>query len=125
MKQEIVNCLTYLANYVAETIAYEDTWSPKFCHVELSGAFSRVNEELSKHLDWSNLTERDCKALRFGKLEEGNPLRLIPIWLYKVIPIGTELTSINGEKVIFNGHNIDLDTRYGCLAYGIIPKQSN
>lgn len=103
MKKEVINCLTYLANYVAETMACEDVWSPEFCHKELSDAFSRVNEYLSKHLDWNNLTERDCKALRFGKWEEGNPLRLIPIWLYKVIPVGTELTIIDGEKVIYDG----------------------
>lgn len=51
---------------------------------------------------------------------------LIPIWLLDVIPAGTELTSISGEKVVFNTkEDIDIDTRCGCLTYGIYPKAAS
>jgi hypothetical protein len=49
-------------------------------------------------------------------------LRLIPLYLYPSLPIGITLTSINGEEIVFNGSNIDTDIRFGCLAYGIKPK---
>lgn len=50
-------------------------------------------------------------------------LRLIPLYLYPSLPIGITLTSIGGEEIVFNGSNIDADTRFGCIAYGIKPKK--
>ena len=48
---------------------------------------------------------------------------MIPLWLLPIIPVGTELTSISGETIIYNGTNIDKDIRFGCLAWGIhIPE---
>lgn len=123
MKTEIRNCLTFLANQVAETVLYQPHWSMDFCHQEITKAYKKVAEELKKHLDWNNLTEEDCQELRFGKWEKESQLYLIPIWLYSAIPIGTKLTSIFGEEIVFDGSNIDKDNRFGCLAYGIIPKQ--
>ena len=125
MKQDVINCLTFLANAVAQGIVYEGHWSPKFSLKENKKAFDLVNDELAKVLDWDNLTEQDCKELRFGVWQKENPVRLIPIWLYKAIPMGTKLTSIDGEEIIFDGNNIDTDTRFGCLAWGIIPKANN
>lgn len=49
-------------------------------------------------------------------------LRLIPLYLYPSLPLGITLISINGEDVIFDGSNIDTDTRFGCIACGIKPK---
>lgn len=50
-------------------------------------------------------------------------LRLIPLYLYPSLPIGITLTSIGGEKIVFDGSNIDTDTRFGCIAWGIKPKK--
>lgn len=50
-------------------------------------------------------------------------LRLIPLYLYPSLPIGITLTSIGGEEIVFDGSNIDTDTRFGCLAWGIKPKK--
>lgn len=49
-------------------------------------------------------------------------LRLIPLYLYPSLPIGITLTSIGGLDVVFNGSNIDTDARFGCIAWGIKPK---
>lgn len=122
MKKSITNCLTFLANAMAQSVVYENHWSPEFCCQENRRAFESANCALRQAIKWDRLTEKDCKELRFGIWEPGNPLRLIPIWLYKAIPVGTELTSITGEKIVFDGNNIDTDTRYGRLAWGIIPK---
>lgn len=125
MKPIIRDCLTFLANSMAKSIIYEDCWKPEYCCKENREAFDKVNEVLRQELDWDNLTEDDCKELRFGVLTKDNPLRLIPIWLYMVIPVGTKLKSIGGEEIVFDGNNIDTDTRFGCLAWGIIPKANN
>ena len=50
-------------------------------------------------------------------------LRLIPIYLYPSLPIGTILTSIDGKEIEFDGSNIDTDVRFGCIAWGIKPKK--
>ena len=50
-------------------------------------------------------------------------LRLIPLYLYPSLPIGITLTSIDGEERVFDGSNIDIDIRFGYLAWGIKPKK--
>ena len=49
-------------------------------------------------------------------------LRLIPLYLYPSLPIGITPTSIGGDDIVFNGSNIDTDVRFGCIAWGIKPK---
>lgn len=123
MKKEILNCLTYMANKTAETVAYGGSWGVEFCQKEIKEAHNKLVEELRKHIDWNNLTVDDCKELRFNQWSDELPIWLIPIWLLDVIPAGMELTCISGEKVVFNSkEDIDIDTRFGCLAYGIYPK---
>lgn len=50
---------------------------------------------------------------------------MIPLYLYPSLPIGITLMSIGGEEIVFNGSNIDTDSRFGCIAYGIKPKKIN
>lgn len=158
MKQEIINCLTWYANKMAEITQYE-TWSDEFCRKEAKENTDKFLEELKKHIDWENLTEEEAGELRFGKwasdedidndiaelkkpnarylLNEGQTLedkikglertkgiRLVPLYLFPIIPHGIELISISGETLIYDGQNIDNDTRFGCTAWGIKLKES-
>lgn len=156
MKKEIINCLTWYANRVAETVQYE-TWSDEYARKELKKTTHTFLEELKKHIDWDNLSDEECKELRFCRwdtdegideeiealkagwegscaqkegqslderivaLERTKGIRLIPLYLLPIVPIGTELTSIGGEVVKYDGGNIDKDIRFGCIAYGIKP----
>ena len=124
MKQEIVNCLTWYANKVAETTQYTN-WSDKFCRKEIKESTERFLEELKKYIDFSNLTEEEAKELRFGRWdpEESPTLWLLPLYLLPIVPIGTELTNIFGKKIIYDGSNVDTDIRFGCIAYGIEIKK--
>lgn len=117
MKQEIINALTWYANKMEDVVKYN--WSSGYKEEYITKAHKKFTEELSKHIDFYNLTMEDCKELHFGNWD-GSGLMLIPFYLYDVIPVGMELTSISGMKDIFP--NIDNDTRFGCLAYGIYPK---
>ena len=47
----------------------------------------------------------------------------IPLWLFPLLPIGTEVISIFGDKIIYDGKNVNNDIRMGCIAYGIVPKK--
>lgn len=123
MKKEIINCLTWLANRVSETTQYKN-WSDEFCRKEIKEASQKFVEKMQKHLDWDNLTEDDCKELRFGKWDEQSGIYLIPLYLFPTIPIGLKVYSITGEEIVNDGTNLDNDIRFGCVAYGIIPKKS-
>lgn len=46
-------------------------------------------------------------------------LMLLPIWALPMMQDGSELVSIMGERVRVGTHQIDLDTRGGCIAYGV------
>lgn len=153
MKQEIVNCFTWYANKIAETVQYE-SWSDELARKEVKESTDKFLTELNKYIDWNNLTEEDCKDLRFGKwesdedidaeiadlknpkkehylhkgetveqaiekLENTKGLRLLPLYILPIVPIGTKLTSISGDTVIFDGKNVDNDIRFGCIACGI------
>ena len=122
MKKEIVNCLTWYANRVAETVQYT-SWSDEFCRQEVRQATMDFVSELRKYIDFSKLTREEAIALRFGPWDEGGDLYLIPLYLLPIVPVGTELTCISGKTVVYDGTNIDNDIRCGCIAWGIrIPE---
>jgi hypothetical protein len=154
MKKEILNCFTWYANRVAESVQYE-SWSDEYARKDLKKATEMFLEELKKHIDWEHLTEEECRELRFGiwdtdegideeidalkfgwegsaaqkegknldeiiaDLERTKGLRLIPLYLLPIVPIGTELVSIGGQIIIYDGCNVDKDMRCGYIAYGI------
>ena len=55
--------------------------------------------------------------------EDMPDLWLFPLYLLPILPIGTKLTTIGGEEIIYDGSNVDNDHRFGCIAYGIIIKE--
>lgn len=119
MKKEIVNCLTWYANKVAETVQYT-SWSDELCRKEIKKAHDLLMNELKKHINWNTLTREEAIELRFRRWSDENPnLYLIPLWLLPIVPVGIELTTISGYKFIYNGSNVDIDTRFGCIAYGV------
>lgn len=122
MKAEMMNCFTWYANRISETTTYSD-WSDAFARQEVREATQKFLEALKRYIDFENLTEKKAKELRFQKWSKDNPdLYLIPLYLLPILPIGMEVTCINGEKIIYDGHNLDTDIRCGCLAYGIRVK---
>lgn len=122
MKKEIADCLIQYANRVAETVQY-NCWTDEFCRSEIHQATMDFLSKLRKHIDILKLTKEEALALHFGKWEKDGDLYLIPLYLLPIIPVGIELTCINGQTIIYNGFNVDRDTRCGCIAWGIhIPE---
>ena len=83
-----------------------------------------IEEEISylqSQLDKGNLTKEEFDK-RVANEKNTLGLRLIPLYLYPSLPIGITITSIDGEEIVFNGSNIDTDVRFGCIAWGIKPK---
>lgn len=143
MKKEITNCFTWYASKIFETTQYIN-WSDKFCRGKVKKSTDIFLEELSKNIDWNNLTEDICENLGFREWKIDNEeiekldsqysdrggsllsisalnkrIFLIPFYLIDIIPIGIKLTSIDGHLIEYDGSNIDKDVRFGCIAYGI------
>ena len=68
------------------------------------------------------ITEEEFKEKK-QKYLNTKGLMLIPLWLFPLLPIGTEVISIFGDKIIYDGKNVNNDIRMGCIAYGIVPKK--
>ena len=121
MKPEIMNLLTWYANQIE--MAFEYYREPNDVYTEIKIARKGLLEALKGKIDFNNLSEQEAKELRFGKWSEEDPtLYLIPIWLLPILPVGTKLTSINGDEIVYDGKNVDNDVRFGCLAYGVRVK---
>lgn len=56
-------------------------------------------------------------------LERTKGIFLIPLYLLPAVPIGTELISIDGEVIKYDGSNVEIDIKFGCIAYGIKIKE--
>lgn len=123
-KQIMTNVAIQLLNTRQMGISYAPNWSEEFSRKELSEKFINLTEQLAKIIEEiggiTKLSAEDLASLGFKKWDEDMPnLRLIPIWAYDLIPDGTELTSISGDTIIKQGNNVDLDVRFGCIAWGI------
>lgn len=126
MKKELVNHFTWLVNRLFQLNTYN--WGANFKEKELKNAFDTFYKSLQKEsnkplIDISKMTIETAKEMGFGKWDENSDLYLFPLWFMPLIPIGTEVTSIFGEKIIYDGTNLDNDIRFGCIAYGIELKE--
>lgn len=121
MKLRIMHLLTWYANQIE--MAYEYYHEPNDIYEEIKIARKRFMEALKDEIDFNNLSKQEAIELRFCKWCEEDPsLYLIPIWLLPILPVGTKLTCINGDEIVYDGKNIDNDVRFGCLAYGVRVK---
>ena len=125
MTNKILNGLTWYANKVAETVQYE-SWSDEFCRKEIKESTNEVLNYIKEYIDFECITREEAFELGFRKWSEEDPnLYLIPLYLLPIIPVGTELISIFGKKIIYDGNNVDKDIRMGCIAYGIEIKEKS
>lgn len=81
------------------------------------------DEKIDKEIETiQNSTTVVEKEEKIEKLNRVRNLMLIPERRAARIPQGTEVISINGDVEIFDMEKLDMDTRFGCLAYGIKVK---
>lgn len=77
---------------------------------------------IGRDIPWEDLSDNELRILGFKLWEEDKPLRLVPSHLFASLPAGIKLTAIDGEVVVLGQSEIDLDTRLGCIPYGLIGK---
>lgn len=69
----------------------------------------------------ADMTDRQLDALGFGRWSSQSPMRLIPLWLFPFLAESLVVECIDGETKLIKKSEMDTDSRFGCLAYGIIP----
>lgn len=117
-----------LANTFAEITTYG--WDNNFKWQIIREAQPNIQRQIGR-VDFSDFNEDELKLCGFKRWSEETNLHLIPFWLYPYMAYGIKLTSIDGHEIMTTPtytasgteNYIDYDHRYGCLAFGIIPKK--
>ena len=119
--QKALNYQSFIVNAVAEIKAYGGAWGNDFCVSQIKEKFDKyINDaKVKEFFDLKNLTMERAKVLRFQRWSEDMPtLWLFPLWYIYFIPYGTKVIDINGVEKEFT-KDTDLDTRFGCVAFGV------
>lgn len=114
----IVSMLPRVLAIAAQGKLY-DTWNAETAWRVVTEVLDSLAEE-AKGLPWLDLSAAELDALGFSAWSEETGLRLIPSYFYKAIPGDTVVTAFDGETKKLS--EADTDNRFGCLAFGFIPK---
>lgn len=63
LEDKVSNTLKWLANQIACILVFH--WDEEFKKKSLTDAWQRVQEKFKKDIDWTTLTESQCRALHF------------------------------------------------------------
>lgn len=120
LEEQLLRLMITSQNLTATVIHYEKA-SSDASYACVKEIYDTLLKEIGDLVNFTKLDAKTARTLGLRKWDNTNPaLFLIPIYLVPLIPIGIELTSIRGNKIIYDGSNIELDTRYGMLAYGFM-----
>lgn len=109
-----------LLNNMAQCITYTN-WSDKFVIEELRRIPETLKKQEFKLIDPLDLTKGEMVELGFGMWDEESGIMLIPLWILPYLVDSFPARSISGED-IFKKSEMDTDVRFGCVAYGVVPK---
>ena len=111
-----------ILTHAAEVIAY--SWDAEFSRENLKSLPEKLKKAKGFRLiDPSDLTAEEMKDLGFGRWSDDNPINLIPLWLKPFLAERIKAGSISGEEPAeIETATMDDDHRFGCLAYGVLPR---
>lgn len=115
--------LKEIATRASMGAAYEKNWDAEFARKEVIEAWKDESASMRKarhrRVTVDELKALPVTALRqlgFGGWDEN--LTVIPLWAWNYIADGETLTCIDGNQHVKGKGNIDLDVRFGCIAFG-------
>lgn len=113
-----------LLTRVGESLSYK-SWKDDFRLSNIMNVHETIPKWEEKYgsfkINPNDLSVEELDELGFGRWSDELPIRLIPIWLYPFLADNFESTSISGSKHTTLAE-VDDDHRFGCLAYGVLPK---
>lgn len=121
-KQKLKDYMGCAARFLMEPYVYANNWGDQFTLDQYKQGCENFLNKIKEYLDWNDIDEETANILQFGIWSNNDPkFRLIPIYLYSIVPNGLEVQSFMGGTEIWNGKQ-DNDSRFGYLAYGIEVK---
>ena len=105
-----------VTNVTAAAITYG--WSEGYARKELTEILSNIANTLKPRWEEIKNLPRET-LLNIGFMSWDGKTLLIPLWLLKALPDGEVVTCINDKSYTVGVDDIDDDTRYGCIPYGI------
>lgn len=120
----LANVAKNLMNTIQMGVSYKG-WSDEFSYSEVKDDYHNIKEQLKAIVgNVTALTVEELRELGFMLWDDETEekLFLVPLWAFDLIADGTELISISGDKVVKGSDEIDLDVRFGCIAYGIVKE---
>lgn len=118
---KVLELLPRILSLIAQGKLYPQ-WTTEFAWKETAKLLDSFTKEVVGKLPWHDLTSAELDALGFGAWSEETGLRLIPIYLYWAIPPATRVTCFDGTTQELS--EADTDSRFGCLAFGFVPKDA-
>lgn len=109
-----------MMNEVEKGICYG--WDTATAYDEIKHMYESLKISIVNEVgDITTLSNEELAYLGFSKWDDDSGLYLIPLWAFDLIPDGTKLTAIDGETRKKRGtRGIDMDVRFGCLAWGLV-----
>jgi hypothetical protein len=117
------NTLLNLASRAAQGAAYA-SWRDDFARKEVAEVWQKPKCSLTI-TQIAEAPEADLLRLGFSRWSNDSDLLLIPLWAFNAVADGEQLTCINGETKIKGTDEIDLDVRFGCIAWGFSKPRAN
>ncbi len=109
----------------AQTAAYP-SWDDKFARKEVREVWTDAEAPMRRKrhrrvtvAELRAFTDDQRHTLGIGNWDE--TLRVLPLWMFNYVADGETLTSIDGSTSIKGKDDIDLDVRFGCIAFGFRP----
>lgn len=116
--------LLELANSAAQGCAYEK-WPDEFCRKENKEVWTDAKGPMRRPREY-RFTVEELKNIPRSQLEQlgfrpwdGN-YYVIPLWAFNYIADGEKLICIDNSEAVKGTDEIDLDQRFGCIAFGFI-----
>lgn len=112
-----------LVDQAAQAAAYRASWGDAFAMDKLTRIWKGDGPPRKITVaELMEISDERLRVLGFGSWD--GALTLVPLWAYNLIADGEVLTSISGDTGRVGASRedgrpeIDLDTRFGCIAYG-------
>jgi len=123
--EKCVRLRKIIVNRAAEIMVYQ-SWENDFSSENIRKlpeklAASEKGKDLL-NIDPCDMSADQMRELGFERWEDDNPMMLIPLWLFPFLKDEFETDSIDGETGLMRKDDMDVDSRFGCLAYGVIPR---
>lgn len=114
----VQRALVSTLNRMTQPCVYTN-WDDQYARTESNLAIKQLQDFVKEKVDLASLSGEELLDLGFTRWDDKGQLYLVPLCLVGALRNGTILYDITGDKSVVGKDELDLDTRSGCIAYGI------